>query len=240
MTEAEWLHCIDPHPMLQFLRGSVSERRLRLFACACCRRLLKWSGGEGLDLDVAERFADGRATRTELARARQASARQGSFIWWKTSDPEFQGDICAAEAFAAAASLPWPRWVPLTQHYTAIVVKAAVAAAASGWGWGGDLSREQAAQGERAAQAGLLRDIVGNPFHPALALGCLLSVASLAQAAYDARTLPSGHLDPSRLAILADALERSGCKNSDLLGHLRDPGPHVRGCWAVDLVLNKS
>jgi hypothetical protein len=42
------------------------------------------------------------------------------------------------------------------------------------------------------------------------------------------------------LPILADALEDAGCDNADILGHLRGPGPHVRGCWALDLVLGKS
>jgi hypothetical protein len=43
-----------------------------------------------------------------------------------------------------------------------------------------------------------------------------------------------------RLPILADALEEAGCPDADLLGHLRGPGPHVRGCWALDLILGKS
>src|SRR5262249_8200240 len=43
-----------------------------------------------------------------------------------------------------------------------------------------------------------------------------------------------------RLAILADALEEAGCTDADVLGHLRGPGPHVRGCWTVDLCLGKS
>jgi hypothetical protein len=65
-------------------------------------------------------------------------------------------------------------------------------------------------------------------------------VVALAQAAYEQRELPAGTLDLTRLAVLADALEEAGCDQADLLGHLRGPGPHVRGCWAVDLVLGKS
>jgi hypothetical protein len=65
-------------------------------------------------------------------------------------------------------------------------------------------------------------------------------VVALAQAAYDQRELPAGHLDRARLAILADALEEAGCTDQTILGHLRGPGPHVRGCWAVDLILGKS
>jgi hypothetical protein len=43
-----------------------------------------------------------------------------------------------------------------------------------------------------------------------------------------------------RLPILADALEDAGCTNADILNHCRQPGEHVRGCWAVDLVLGKK
>jgi hypothetical protein len=65
-------------------------------------------------------------------------------------------------------------------------------------------------------------------------------VLKLAQAAYDNRLLPSGLLDNGCLAILADALEEAGCTDADILSHLRGPGPHARGCWALDLVLGKE
>jgi hypothetical protein len=65
-------------------------------------------------------------------------------------------------------------------------------------------------------------------------------VTGLAPAAYEERALPSGELDPARLAVLADALEDTGCADSEVLGHLRGPGPHVRGCWALDLILGKG
>jgi hypothetical protein len=65
-------------------------------------------------------------------------------------------------------------------------------------------------------------------------------VKSLAQAVYDERHLPSGLFDNQRMAILADALEEAGCDNADILDHLRGGGDHVRGCWAVDLILAKE
>jgi hypothetical protein len=66
------------------------------------------------------------------------------------------------------------------------------------------------------------------------------AIPKLAQALYEDRQLPSGHLDAARLAVLADMLEEAGCADPQVLGHLRGPGPHVRGCFAVDLLLGKS
>jgi hypothetical protein len=95
---------------------------------------------------------------------------------------------------------------------------------------------------ERQFQATLLRCILGNPFHPVMLDSTCRTVAviSLATAAYEERDLPSGHLDPTRLAVLADALEDAGCDDQAILDHLRGPGPHVRGCWVVDLLLAKE
>ena len=94
----------------------------------------------------------------------------------------------------------------------------------------------------RQNQARVLHDIVGNPYRPVtLDQACLTpQVVALGQAAYEQRDLPAGTLDLARLAVLADALEGAGCTDSDLLGHLRGPGPHVRGCWAVDLLLGRE
>jgi hypothetical protein len=65
-------------------------------------------------------------------------------------------------------------------------------------------------------------------------------MAELTQSAYGDRTLSSGELDPARLAVLADALEEAVCPSGAVLSHLRSPWPHVRGCWAVDLLLGKE
>src|SRR5262249_39772461 len=96
--------------------------------------------------------------------------------------------------------------------------------------------REGARRAEAAALARLLRDVVGNPFRPPrvdpawLAAGVAVP---LAEAIYDERAF-------DRLPILADALGDAGCSDAERLAHLRSRGPHVRGCWAVDLVLSKQ
>jgi hypothetical protein len=89
---------------------------------------------------------------------------------------------------------------------------------------------------------GWLRCIFGNPFRSA-PLGPdrrSPTITALARAAHDECSLPSGELDSTRLGVLADALEEAGWTEEALLEHLRDPGPHVRGCWAVGLVLAKG
>src|SRR4051812_8775770 len=81
MTEAEWLACTDAGSMLRFLRARelMLRRRpgrvMRLFACACCRRIwdLLTDNRSRLAVEVAERHADGRASKRELAEAAQGA-----------------------------------------------------------------------------------------------------------------------------------------------------------------------
>jgi hypothetical protein len=88
--------------------------------------------------------------------------------------------------------------------------------------------------GEAVAHARLVRDIFGNPFRPVIVDPRWLTstVVSLARTIYEDRAF-------DRLPILADALEEAGCDDADLLAHCRGDGPHVRGCWVVDLVLGR-
>ena len=81
----------------------------------------------------------------------------------------------------------------------------------------------------------MIHCIFGNPFRPATADPAWLTSTAVALAAgiYEDRAF-------DRLPILADSLEDAGCTNADILTHLRGPGPHVRGCWALDLVLGKT
>jgi hypothetical protein len=86
-----------------------------------------------------------------------------------------------------------------------------------------------------ARQADLLREFVGNPFKPVTVSPAWLTadVLRLAADAYESRAL-------EQLPILADALEDAGCDSAELLAHLHGPGPHVRGCWALDQILGKE
>lgn len=86
-----------------------------------------------------------------------------------------------------------------------------------------------------AESCSFVRDIFGNPFRPvSIDLAWLTStVVALARGINDERAF-------DRMPILADALEDAGCDNGDVLAHCRADGPHVRGCWAVDLSLGKT
>jgi hypothetical protein len=227
MTEAEWLACSDPKPMLDFLNwrappawGEVSDRKLRLFACACCRRvwhLAPHDDSRGA-VEAAERFADGGGTAADLRDVYLPAAQ----VFYGLREGR-QADREAARADCSAA-------------------------AKSGW-TAANLSGEWSLAAEVAGgvnagpgRADLLRDLFGNPFCPVAVSPSWQTpqVVALAQAAYEERELPAGTLDTTRLAVLADALEEAGCDQADLLAHLRGPGPHVRGCWALDLLLGKE
>jgi hypothetical protein len=223
MTEAEWLACDDPNPMLDAFQDKASARKLRLLGCACCRAL--WDRIKARDsrtaIDIAERFADGLARADSLSKA-GAGARSAAR---KAASPALLwGDL---DLYAAM------------NHATEVCAMPARWRAARYEG-GGAVSPIRGLAGDR--QAGYLRDIFGYPFRPKSLQpeSRTPAAASLASAAYEERLLPSGHLDNARLAVLSDALEEAGCTDEAILAHLRSPGPHVRGCWALDLILGRS
>src|SRR5262245_31465071 len=83
MNEQEWLESTDPGPMLEFLKGKVSDRKLRLFACACCRRIwhLFNDNNSRRAVEVAERMADGLATDVERRAAALTMRGVSAYMW---------------------------------------------------------------------------------------------------------------------------------------------------------------
>jgi hypothetical protein len=227
MAEAEWLECPNYRVMRKHLRKMASDRKVRLFACACCRRAWDhiWFASERKAVESAEQYADGAVDVGVLAAALGAAIEEGTGKDW-------------GRAHVAACWSANQRRSTVEQVASKLATELAVhaAKARSGKRW------NAAKKFELSAQASLLRDILSNPFRPVMLNPTWLTrtVTSLARAAYEDRRLPSGELDPARLAVLADALEEAGCDNADLLNHCRGPGPHIRGCWAVDLILDKS
>jgi hypothetical protein len=240
MNEQEWLACADPARLLASLSSYASPRKLRLFAVACARRMpeLFPDPPARAVLDTAERHADGVATGKGVwsvaLRAVQGDVRDVSAVtpdwpaWWWTV-PFFLG-LDKAETFAG-------RVTGLKSH-RANDTHAALRAP-PGEEIRADRAKAQEAEEERY-QCALLRDLF--PYAPPpLGPACRTAdVVALAAAAYDRRSLPDGTLDPKRLAVLANALLEANCEIEAILGHLRSPGPHIRGCWALDLVLGKD
>jgi hypothetical protein len=240
MNESDWLACSDPFQMLEFLRGSgmASDRQFRLFACACYRRVwhLLTDRRSRHAVEVLERLADGGVPRAEVEHALRGACNA-------QSEAETHGDDDLPQARQTAAWGVYRAFVtspPATARESRYYCTRAAGAAA------GPVAQAAAERAEEGGQCRLLRDIFGSlPLRPSTVAPSVRTwdgglALKLAQAAYEERDLPSGHLGPARLAVLADCLEDAGCEDALLLGHLRGGGVHVRGCFAVDLILGRS
>ena len=218
MTEAEWLAGDDPTAMLRSLRGRATARRYRLFAAACA-----W-----------DELAHARRTG-ELFHFGDPAAGMGlADIYW---DPVrgYEAAVRAAEAHADGGRTQMSFWYV---NWFDGGGEAAFAAL------GHDPDDLVCVPPERIAEtvrhytahpSHYLRCLFGNPFRPVtLDPGWRTSaVVALAEGVYADRAW-------DRLPVLADALEDAGRTNADVIGHLRGPGPHARGCWVVDLLLGKT
>jgi hypothetical protein len=240
MTEAEWLACDDPAEMLRFIKGRramrkrVKQRKQRLFAVACCRRLRPLLDDERSrrGIEVVEAFADGQATIEEL----RMTEAEATAIWSKSaaSDEEFaymqlcaHMQLCADEVTGLSVST-WAIGAAFEQRKRETNESFEPR----------DGRRRRRRGGwptEERAHCALIRDIFGNPFRPvAFAPSWRTTDAvGLARAVYDSR-------DFAAMPILADALEDAGCDSEAILAHCRGDGPHARGCWVVDSLLGKE
>jgi hypothetical protein len=237
VTEEEWLSCSDPTPMLEFLKGKASDRKLRLFAVACCHLVCHLMPDERCRsaFEIAEHFADGKATQQELQAVADAafdSADDNSFATGHQPFALGQGIYAAARAASYAAQ----RDAYVAADGAARTIYLAVVGAA------GDpdvnlSARTAASYAVKQLRRKLLLDIF-NPYRPVAVDPSWLTwsggtVVKLAQVVYDERAF-------DRLLELAKCLEDAGCRDPQLLGHCRNSAPHVRGCWAVDSLLGKA
>jgi hypothetical protein len=225
VTEAEWLACGDPLPMLFYLGRRASDRKLRLFACACCRispGLPKDSTTRDI-IGVVERFADGQADDAELEVARASAASR------------IRGAGRVAWFWRALRDLGQPTIWQIPEVTRAVATPRAVN---GGPVCGRHLTVER-------GQANLLRHILGNPFRPPITVSASSDSIHLARAVYDGDL---GACGPLHDALLEDGLPELAAHfwqpPASWLGRvwksLRRPEPHPKGCWALDAILRKD
>lgn len=214
MTGEQWNTCRHPREMLVFLRTSEmgSDRKFRLAASAYCRSVWQFMGkASRTAVILGEQMADG--TVDESHRDAVVRAAIERVCRWE----EAVGDYFMAADMAYR--------VPCNDGWYA-----------AEWTIGNWID-------VLPSGLSIIRDIFGNPFNPPAPVAPSLltpRISTLALASYNERSLPGGTFDRTRLAALAAALEEAGCENAELVGHLRNDGPHVRGCYAVDAILGKS
>jgi hypothetical protein len=227
LNRGDWPTTGDLNGMLLLLdrlrtpHTRLGRRRLRLFGCACVRRIwhLLERDASRRAVEVAERFADGRATEEQLAAAYQAA--RPPLVMVAENDPGF---LLATVTHCA--------------HYTASPEDRAryIVWVAHGVAFAETRSYRPPPEAFRPT-CDLLREVFGDPFRPLNLSPAWLSwnrraVPALAQAVHEEQAF-------DRLPILADLLEDAGGDNAELLGHLRGPGSHVRGCWALELLRDR-
>jgi hypothetical protein len=241
--------------MLAFLQGKVSERKLRLFGCACCRRMEHLLDDRVVAeaIAAAEACADGRTDAQEMtwvAQSLQPIASAVERMYWPgqkglPSERDSSGDAIGRERPLAVARLAlldaiWTVAGPsaaraLTAGRQTIRARAALAEAESVGGLDAWSAWRAAETAEAIAQCGLVRDLLGNPFRSvsSIALDRIEAVGGLAQSIYEHRRF-------AEMPALADALEQAGCRETEILTHCRQEKEHARGCWVLDLILGKG
>ena len=242
MIEAEWLAASDPDPMpkdewwaasgdtmLEFLRGKASDRKLRLFAVAAYRRFWPMFTDHRNQrvVDVMEQCADSLVPDEVLAAAFQEAegAKNGlapqvdsvSFYSEKTYSTSVGMGLRSCPLHTTGAEKAW--WEACVATRTPRAAR----------------RTPKAQQKESRYQTSLLRCLFDNLFRPVTFSPAWRTdtAVALARQMYESR-------DFGAMPILADALQDAGCDSADVLDHCRGPGPHVRGCWVVDLVLGKE
>lgn len=232
MTEGDWLAGTDPLPLLDFLDPQVSERKLRLFACACCRRVwpLLTDPRCRQAVEVAAGFADGLASVEELNAAFLAAQHAKPLFtdgnWAGAWSAAPNAGQAAVEAAAQAAQSVGARVAQAAKDAAWAAVCAGAPEESKSAAWAQfEAATLAARRAEATQQAALLREIVGNPFQAAAGPAYFTAtIAQLAEALY--RGLDCAF-------ALHDALLEEG--HVALAEHFQQHD-HPAGCWALDRV----
>lgn len=340
MTEQEWLECEDPQRMLSYIcdgteawrhQHHVSDRKLRLFACACWRAYsahwLTHKPTAGIDhgslldaVSAAEKFADNLVGRLVMSVwpldgsgdvcAEETIRRIGGSSTAKRVMANLLRDIIGnpfrpiywaddpkrhAEPYTGPSRRPNPQDVPHVEMRRSWLTPTVITLAEAAYEEREMVSCKACVGGKVAVDTGAKR----GPYRtaePKYIIEPPKLIMMDCDKCHGTGCITTGHLDPVRLAVLADALEEAGasemyaiekrtigntcpdcddfgfwragqefdhmkkCRNSEcgmvwvpgeaqivkvahpnpLLAHLRSPGPHYRGCWAVDLLTGKE
>ena len=244
MTEKDWLECADLEAMLKDLRtsGRASERKLRLFACGCCRRIwhLLVNPASRRAVEITEQFVDGL-----VSEGVRAAAEGSAGVVLRSCGENVPADVritgaAARAVHAVVAAVDYSLSTQIYRRPREPIQLALAAARGAAEQVRAVLTvgcKTEPIRVERAAareQCEWLRCVFGNPFCPTACDPAWQTppVLDLAGTAYEERRFDD-------LPLLADTLEEAGCADADLLAHLRSSDPHVRGCWALDLLLGK-
>jgi hypothetical protein len=256
MNEAEWLEGPGLIWMVSFVLHRYldrlgEDRRHLLFGCACCRRvweLLPLDTAKRL-LELAELYADGEVSEAVFLAGNDPAMFPGLDLQCRgQAEPGTQLSACVLQAIGGVRWMAAPNFrkshgaYGVAQETCLDRMADYLPSSERPWGGWGGMVVVPPDQTQLADRMKLMWEIYGNPFRT-VAIDTRLStptVTALATAAYEERDLPSGHLHPARLAVLSDALEEAGCTDQDILSHLRSPGPHIRGCWALDHILGRA
>ena len=253
MTEGEWLTGTDPLPMIKFLGRQASDRKIRLFAVACCRRVWASLRHEEFREAVlkAESFADGLVDEAELVQAYKRAHPFFVNLHGEDGGPRRDNGPCGALTAAAFPGPPKSIWDRIADALDdpwwedefdkgdrlapALVTAQHAARAAADLQGEGNVLDSPVTTAEHREQTALVRCLFGNPFRPPSMRAEWLTgeVKALAEGIYAERAF-------DRMPLLASALEAAGCTSADLIEHCRSGGEHARGCWVVDLLLGKS
>ncbi len=223
MTEQEWRAAPEPYTLI-YHENCRSRRKRRLFCTACFRLVsfcLNWERFGPL-AEASERFADDETAWADMLRSRQQFSIGAEIFCFSADNDTETAHLAANGAGGLHRKLTSPRQV--------------ISAVSSAFA-----AHDRDARDERLATINrqildLAIDIFGNPFRPVAVDPAWRTsdVMLLANGIYDEKAF-------DRMPILADALQDAGCDSADILNHLRDTtATHVRGCWALDLVLGKE